>query len=156
MNKLLKFTMCLAAATLAHVFTFGFINDAQAQPKNRSDLNGLLIAHPSNGKVYWIDEGKRRWIAGPNVFDLLFPGRKVQEYIDVELIQEASPLTMENRVVLCKENGHRLNNKAYLLDQGTKRWVAGPKAFERNFVLKAVTPISCPALVSIPDGRPIQ
>jgi len=154
MNKLLKFTMCLAAATLPQVFTLGFINDAQALV-NRSDLNGLLLAHPSNGKVYWIDEGKRRWIAGPKVFALLFPGRQVQQYIDVELIEEASSLTMENRIVLCKENGHRLNNKVYLLDQGTKRWVAGPKAFERNFVLKAVTPISCPALVSIPDGRPI-
>ncbi|MDF0554464.1 hypothetical protein [Kamptonema sp. UHCC 0994] len=94
MNKLLKFTMCLAAATLPQVFTLGFINDAQALV-NRSDLNGLLLAHPNNNKVYWIDEGKRRWIAGP-------------------------------------------------------------KAFERNFVLKAVTPISCPALASIPDGRPIR
>ena len=156
MNKLLKFTMCLAAATLAHVFTFGFINDAQAQPKNRSDLNGFLLAHPSNGKVYWIDRGKRRWIAGPAVFDLLFPGRMVRDYIDVELMEEAPPLITENRIVHCKENGHRLNGRTYFLDQNTKRWINGPKAFEQNFVLKAVKLIDCPALVNIPDGSPIQ
>lgn len=153
MKKLLRLGMCVGIATLPHLFTLGLINDAQAQSRNRPDLNGLLLNHPNNGRTYWIDQGKRRWISGPSVYNQLFSGKKIDNYIDVELIPEAPPLTTENRVVHCGEQGHRLRNRTYLLDQGTKRWISSPSAFKKNFVtIKNLTLIACPALVNIPDG----
>ena len=154
MKRFLRLMCVGVISTLPHLFTLGLINDAQAQI-NRKDLNGLLLNHPSNGRTYWIDQGKRRWISGPAVYNQLFPGKKNENYIDVELIQEAPALTMENRIVHCAENGHKLNNRTYFLDQGTKRWISGPNAFKRSFGSPSVTRIPCPALVNIPDGSAI-
>lgn len=122
----------------------------------RPDLNGLQVRNPGNGKIYWIDEGRRRHILNPSVYKNLFVPKSLNA-IDTESITLGTTVNSDNRLVRCGEKNHPLNNRIYFLDQGQKRHIGNPAAMNKNnFSWDKVRTIDCPVLSSIPDGATIR
>lgn len=157
MNRLVL-TGLLASVLVVATSESTFRKDANAQSfqRNRPDLNGLLIRNPGNGMIFWVDNGQRRHISSPSVYRRLFVTRD-RDYLDTDAIEPGPPITDNNRLVRCGENGHPLKNRAYLLDRGSKRHVVSPSAVNKNNLnWNGVSNIDCPVLATIPDGSPIR
>ena len=151
------------AVTVAGVTYSSLDNNqvANAQPRERPDLNGQIVKQPETGRSFWIDQGRRRWIDGgvsSTVYPRLFiPRNDFPVVIDSQQIPLGPILSGNNRLVKCSEQGHILNRRVYFLDQGTKRHISSPEAITRNsFNRDRIEPISCPAVASIPNGPTIN
>ena len=156
MNKLIPSVFLSSVLLLATTeSTFHQSVNAQSFQRNRPDLNGLLIRNPGNGMIFWVDRGQRRYIENMTIYGRLFVSNH-RDYLDTDAVEPGSPITDDNRLVRCGENGHPLFSRVYLLDQGTKRYVTSPAAMNKNnFNWKGVSNIDCPVLQSIPDGASI-
>jgi hypothetical protein len=150
----------LVVCGLTSYLSLGHSQLANAQPRPRPDLNGQIVKQPESGRIFWIDEGLRRWIDGgtsSSVYTRLFvPRNDFPVAIDSTQIPLGTILSGNNRLVRCSENGNSLSGRVYFLDQGKKRRVSSPKAMSKNnFNWDRIEPISCPAVQAIPDGATI-
>ncbi|MBR8830637.1 MAG: hypothetical protein N5P05_000862 [Chroococcopsis gigantea SAG 12.99] len=154
-----NFRRMVLAGTLTASTGLGIVAsvvNAQSQSL-RQDLNGLILRHPRNGMIFWVDEGRIRHIYGMNVFDNLFNRSAIDNDISVTSIAGGPPVTNKNRLVRCEEANHPLNYGIYFLDQGTKRHILSPEAMrQNNFNVSKVRNVDCQALDAIPDGPDIQ
>ena len=156
MNKLIPSVFLSSVLLLGTTeSTFHQSVNAQSFRRNRPDLNGLLITNPVNRTIFWVDRGQLRHIRNPTIYGRLFVPNH-QNYLDTDAVEPGPSITDDNRLVCCREDGHRLFRRVYLLDQGKKRHVTSPAAMSKNnFNWNGVTNIDCPVLESIPDGDSI-
>ena len=157
MNKLIS-TVILASFLGVTTSEGNLLKSANAQSfaRPRPDLNGFLVRNPVNGRIFWIDNGQRRHISNPSVYQRLFVSNH-RDYLDTDAIQPGPSIDGNNRLVRCGEQGHNLSGRVYLLDRGTKRHVASPTAMNKNNLnWKGVSNIDCPVLATLADGSPIR
>ncbi len=98
---------------------------------DRPDLNGLRIRLPGHAAVYLIDQGKRRWIPNPTVYDDLFrTWEGILQDVDVKEINKGDKIP--ETAILVKTYD---NPAVYLLDgvspNQVRRWVVNPATMDR-------------------------
>lgn len=156
-NKLFKLATNIGLlAFCSSTITTTWIDNVQAQTRNRPDLNGKLIRDPVSMKIYWIDQGQRRHIVSMSVYRSLFIARD-RDFLDTDVVQLGGSITADNRLVRCGEQGHPLFGRIYFLDFGRKRHITSMQAMQRNnFNQSAVTNNDCALLNAVPNGNSIN
>lgn len=127
-----------------------------AQPRPRPEHDGKIIRQDSTGRLFWIDQGVRRWIDANSqkIYSRLFNSVNPTVIIAAEEIMPLGSLvTDKNRLVRCSENGNPLSGRVYFLDQDQKRWVSSPNMMKKyNFNWNGIESVSCPVIGALKDG----
>lgn len=116
-------------------------------------LNGLQIRDRKNigDNIFWIEQGKKRHIVNPNVFQQVF----VSNILDTDegkSVTDGDPVNENSLLLQCK-NGQRI----FLLDAGKKRHIVSPQAFKKhNFNPAKVVVQECAVVDAIPTGAEIK
>jgi len=120
----------------------------------RPDLNGLRVALPGAAPIYLIDEGMRRWIPNPQVYDQLFKDwNGIVFDININDIDQGTNISETVILFRCYDSP-----KVFLLDgvapQQTKRWITSPEVMARyNFDWNKVHVWNVPlSAIKYPDG----
>ncbi|MCL1471893.1 hypothetical protein LAY57_14600, partial [Argonema antarcticum A004/B2] len=93
MNKLIPFFFLSSVLLLATTeSTFHKSVNAQSFQRNRPDLNGLLVRNPGDGRIFWVDRGQIRHIAGPSVYGRLFVSNH-RDYLDTDAVEPGPSIT---------------------------------------------------------------
>ena len=97
------------------------------------ELNGLRIRTTNDGKIYLIDEGKKRWISNSDTYIFIFKDMSgvINDLPVINEIDEGAPITSENDALLSLPNPPN-EPDVYFVDYGEnkcKRLIT-KKAFE--------------------------
>jgi len=119
----------------------------------RTDLDGLRFRKPGEDTVYVIDQGKKRGIPNPGVYDALFKTwDNIHLDIDINAIDDGPAVDQTAILFRCYDNP-----KVFLFDNGKKRWIESPAVMDRfqfnwNSIHVWNTPLSA---IGYPDGPTI-
>jgi hypothetical protein len=115
----------------------------------RPDLNGYLLQVPGGTAIYWVDGGLLRWIPDLQTLQNLF-GTSPTVTPDIDLVQIAGGTQVTSGAILA---GSDSAPAIYLIDNGTKRWIASGDAMRRyNFDQAQAIGVLAILLDFIPSG----
>jgi hypothetical protein len=119
----------------------------------RVDLDGLRFRCPGEDAIYLIDQGKKRWVSGANVYNALFRNwDNVFLDDDIAAIDSGAPIDANSLLFRCVDNP-----SVFLLDAGKKRHVRTPAVMDRfQFDWGKIHVWNSPlASIGYPDGPEI-
>ena len=128
-------------------------------PTQRPDLNGVKLQLPGSAPIYLVDNGVRRWIPNPQVFNALFRDwNGVCQDPDIPEIQRGPDIPATAILFRCFDSP-----KVFLLDHNTqnqnvKRWITSPAVMDHyNFSWTQIHIWNVPLnTIGIPDGSNIS
>jgi len=93
----------------------------------RIDLDGLRMRKPGEDAVYLIDQGKKRHIPNPQVYNQLFrTWENIHLDIDIDDIDTGSAIAENALLFKCSDSP-----KVFLRENLTMRWITSPAVMER-------------------------
>lgn len=124
----------------------------------RNDLDGLRIKLPGAPAVYLMDEGKKRHIPNPVVYNEIFKDwENIIEDLNIDLIETGEPLPETVFLFRCYNSP-----KVFLVDgippNQVKRHIVSPAVMDRyNFDWRKIHIFNVPLdMIALPDGNPIK
>jgi hypothetical protein len=127
-------------------------------PRIRTDLNGLRVRLPKHAPIYLVDEGKKRHIPNPQVYNELFKDwTGVVADINIDDVTTGTPLPLTAILFKCSDDP-----KVSLLDGNppnqVKRHVASPAVMEHyHFNWDHIHVWNVPlSAIGYPDGTQIR
>jgi len=116
-------------------------------------LNGLRVKVPGQAEIYLIDQGVRRHIPNPDVFNRLFRDwGGIQEAYWFALVDVGPPLSTESALLSPFGGG-----PVYLVEPGVKRWIVSPAVMDKyNFSWGQIIAVPPFLLSSVATGPNID
>ncbi len=123
-------------------------------------LNDGILVKGSSEKVYFMENGMKRWLISPEIFDkLYFDWNKIQVVSDEMISAYPSGLNLDNAlrypegVLIREKNG----TKVFLVKSGVKNWIKDEVSFV-NMGLRwdSIFDIPSENIKKIYEGKPIE